>query len=431
MLFQKIAVFSETGELLSDCDIRVENGTISEISKTPLAPKEGETCYNGAGKLLAPAFFNAHAHAPMTLLRGWGENLVLQDWLNTRIFPFEARLTEQDIYLGTQLAIAEMVRGGAVSSTEMYFGGESMARAATEAGVKMNLSVAVTCFDDRSLYDQARFQEQLKLGKEWHNAANGRFRVDLGMHAEYTSNPRIVKEMAEYAKESGLRMQVHLSETKRETDECVERHGKTPARYFYDLGLFDVPTTAAHCVWVTPDDMDLLKEKDVTVASCPASNMKLASGFCNVPLLLEKGVRVALGTDGAASNNSLNMMADMKLLALAAKGAFSDPCVVSPQQAFYAATRAGALSQGREESGVIRVGAAADLQVIRMDTPWWVPSHNAAADLVYAAQSSDVCLTMCDGEILYQDGVYTTLDIERISYEARRAAQRIAKEISA
>ena len=184
-------------------------------------------------------------------------------------------------------------------------------------------------------------------------------------------------------------------------------------------------------MWVTPDDMDLLKEKDVTVASCPASNMKLASGFCNVPLLLEKGVRVALGTDGAASNNSLNMMADMKLLALAAKGAFSDPCVVSPQQAFYAATRAGALSQGREESGVIRVGAAADLQVIRMDTPWWVPGHNAAAYLVYAAQSSDVCLTMCDGEILYQDGVYTTLDIERISYEARRAAQRIAKEISA
>lgn len=429
MLFQKIAVWNEKGEVTENCFVRVADGKIAAISQQPLTAQPGEECYDGTGKLLAPAFFNAHAHAPMTLLRGWGENLALQDWLNTSIFPFEARLTADDIYVGTQLAIAEMVRGGTVSSTEMYFGCDAMARAATQAGVKMNVSVGVNCFDERSLHDLPLFAEQKKLAEEWHNAANGQFRVDLSMHAEYTSTPRVVQEMAQYAQQSGLRMHVHLSETKRETDECIERHGKTPARYFYDAGLFDVPTTAAHCVWLTEEDMDLLKEKDVTVASCPASNMKLASGFCNVPRLLEKGVRVALGTDGPASNNALNMMADMKLFALVSKGAFGDPCAVSPKQAFYAATRAGALAQGRPESGIIREGAAADLMVLRCDAPWWAPCHDVAADLVYAAQASDVCLTMCDGKVLYQDGDYTTLDIERIRYEARRAAQRIAKEL--
>ena len=429
MLFQKIAVWNETGEVLENRFVRVSDGKIAAISQEPIAPQPGEECYDGTGKLLAPAFFNAHSHAPMTLLRGWGENLALQEWLSTRIFPFEARMTSDDYYVGTQLAIAEMVRGGTVSSTEMYFGGERMARAAMEAGVKMNISLGVSCFDERSLHDLPLFQEQVRLAEQWHNAADGRLRVDLSMHGEYTSNLRVVKEMAQYARQSGLRMHTHVSETKRETDECIQRHGKTPTRYFYDAGLFDVPTTAAHCVWVTDEDMDLLKEKNVTVASCPASNLKLASGFCNVPRLLEKGVSVALGTDGAASNNSLNMMADMKLFAIAAKGAFGNPCNVSPQQAFYAATRAGALAQGRQESGVLREGAAADLMVLRCDAPWWTPCHNAAADLVYAAQASDVCLTMCDGKVLYQDGEYKTLDIERICHDARCAAQRIAKEL--
>ena len=170
MLFQKIAVWNEIGEVLENRFVRVSDGKIAAISQEPIAPQPGEECYDGTGKLLAPAFFNAHSHAPMTLLRGWGENLALQEWLSTRIFPFEARMTSDDYYVGTQLAIAEMVRGGTVSSTEMYFGGESMARAAMEAGVKMNISLGVSCFDERSLHDLPLFQEQVRLAEQWHNA---------------------------------------------------------------------------------------------------------------------------------------------------------------------------------------------------------------------------------------------------------------------
>ena len=234
--------------------------------------------------------------------------------------------------------------------------------------------------------------------------------------------------MAQRAAGTGLNMQVHMAETKTETDECVERHGKTPARYFYDLGLFDAHTTAAHGVWLTDEDIPLLKEKDVTIASCPASNMKLASGFCRTPALLAAGVRVALGTDGAASNNNLDMFEEMKLFALAPKGAFGDPRAVSAQQALRAATLSGAQAQGRWDTGAIKAGNRADLIVLDCSAPWWTPGHDRAADIVYAAKGTDVCLTMADGRVLYRDGEYLTIDIERARHDAAAAASAIAAQ---
>lgn len=427
MLFREIDCINENGLLLCARDVRVKNEYICEIG-TGLACEANEEQYDGRGKLLTPAFFNAHAHAPMTLLRGWGEGLALQDWLHTRIFPFEKKLTGTDVYWGTLLAIAEMLRTGTVASTEMYFYCEDMVKAALEAGVKMNLSAGIVCFDNSDVHTLPFFQETERV-LAYHQAEGGRLKIDAGLHAEYTTTPKVAVQMAEYAARNGLRLHLHLAETESEVTECIARHGKTPAQYFYDLGVFDVPTTAAHGVWLQEHEAVLLAEKDVTVATCPVSNLKLASGFCAVQKLLKAGVRVALGTDGSASNNGLNMVADRKQMALLPKGVSHNALSITPQQAVFASTAAGALAQGRVDSGVLRVGARADLVVWRCDEPWWAPGHDRVSDWIYAAQGSDVCLTMCDGRVLYRNGTYTTLDIERVKYEVRAAAQRIAAQL--
>ena len=258
---------------------------------------------------------------------------------------------------------------------------------------------------------------------------NGRLLADLCIHGEYTSTPKVVEAVAAQAKARGARMHIHLSETQAEHEECKQRHGMTPAAYMQARGVFDVPTTAAHCVWLEGEDFDVLKAHGVTVACCPASNLKLASGYANVPKILEMGIHVALGTDGAASNNNLNILQDLYLFAVAYKGYYHDSTLITPAQALYAATRAGALSQGREDSGRLAVGCKADLCVINTDTPQFTPMTDAACNVVYAAQGADVRLTMVDGEVLYRDGEFKTIDIEKAKAEAQRHTDAILRSL--
>ncbi len=430
MLFAGIGLLDEQGQYRENQFLGVRGKKIGYIGAEPPQEDYGER-YEGSGKLLMPGLVNAHSHAAMTLLRGYAENLALDDWLNTRVFPFEDRLTPEDIYHGSLLGIAEMLRFGVTSVTDMYFGGDAACRAALESGIKMSFDTAITCFDQGDLWDLPEYQQVRPLVQELHGAEDGRLRIDLGIHAEYTSTPKTVRQMAEWAQETGLRMHLHLSETKAEHEACKMRHnGKTPAQYFDSLGVFDAPTTAAHCVWVEEPDIRIFKARGVTVACNPVSNLKLASGFCPAPRLLEAGVNVALGTDGAASNNNLNLLEEARLFATLYKAASGDPTAVSPAQAVYAATRAGALSQGREDCGTLREGARADLAVFDLrGRPYYHPCYNMAGNLVYAGQGTDVCLTMVDGKVLYQDGVYTTIDLEKAVWEAERSAYRIAGEL--
>ncbi len=236
--------------------------------------------------------------------------------------------------------------------------------------------------------------------------------------------------MAAYAKANGLRIQLHASETALEHEECKQRHdGLTPIRYFESLGVLDVPVTAAHCVWVDDEDVDVLVRRGVFVAANPASNMKLGSGFAPIPKMLERGVNVCLGTDGMASNNNHDMMQDLYLLALLYKGATHDPAVVTPKQALAAATRMGALSQGRADCGYVAVGAKADLCVVDTSGPSWAPMTNPLVNVVYAGHGADVCLTMCDGRVVYRDGSYPTLDVERAKAEVDARTKRIIGEL--
>ena len=425
MLFKNITVIDENFDVRSNMYVGVRGKYIEYVSDVMPDADYGEV-YDGAGRVMLPGFVNSHSHSAMSLMRGYGENMALSDWLNKKIFPFEDKLTGEAVYWASLLAMAESVRFGIVSSTDMYYFCDQVAEAVIESGAKANISRAITHFSDDDIWGTDRFIEAVTFYRDYNGAADGRIRSDMSIHAEYTTTPAAVEQLAEYTCEIGANMHIHLSETKSEHEECRQRHnGMSPAQYFNSLGAFDTPCVAAHCVWIEGEDYDILKDKGVTVAVNPVSNLKLASGVCDVAKLLDKGINVAIGTDSVASNNSLNFMEEMKFFALAAKGFTGNPAVVSPKEALRAATLAGAKAQGRENTGLIREGFRADIVVIDTDKPYMYPVHNILNNIVYSASGSDVVLTMCDGKVLYRDGEYMTIDIEKTVFEAQRCTKNI------
>lgn len=387
-------------------------------------PVYGEV-YDGTGKVLMPAFCNAHGHSPMCLMRGYGENLPLDRWLNEKIFPFEDKLYSEGVYWSTMLTMAESMRFGIVSTSDMYYFTDDMIRAVVVSGMKTNMSRAVTSFGCKELSDCTGYKEMRDYIMMYDGFADGRVLMEASVHAEYTNSEFFVRAIADAAKEFDVRMHVHVSETKSETDACLERYGRTPVEFLDDCGVFDVPANAAHCVWLTDNDRDILAARGVSVSSNPSSNMKLASGICDVPALYAKGINVAIGTDSTASNNSLNFFEEMKLFALTGKIKTMDPAAMTPEQVLRSATRAGALAQGREDTGLIKEGFKADLIVVDATGPNMVPVHNMLNNLIYSADGKDVVLTMCDGNVLYRDGMYMTMDIERVKAEAQIATDKI------
>lgn len=424
MLFSKIDILDENLNHIKHQYVGIEGDTIDYIGSEKPEKSYGEE-YDGADRLLMTGLYNSHTHSPMNLLRGYAENLTLHNWLHEKVFPFEAKLTGDDIYNGTMLAVAEMLRFGTISFTDMYYMGEQINRAVAEVGIKCNFSYGVTCFDDNCYNDLQVYKQSQKLIESCHNAEHGRFKVDLSIHGEYTSTPRVVAAVAEHAAREKVNVHIHLSETQEEHEACKQRNNKTPARYFYDLGVFNRPTTAAHCVWLEDDDFDILRENGVTVAACPVSNLKLAGGFARVDQMISGGLKVAIGTDSAASNNNLNLFKDIHLFSILYKGTSGDPAVITPKQALTAATTAGASAQGRQDCGRLKAGAKADLIVMDTSLPHMTPVHDMLNNLVFAAQGSDVCLTMVDGKVLYKDGEYLTLDIEKVKYNAQKSTQNI------
>jgi 5-methylthioadenosine/S-adenosylhomocysteine deaminase len=415
-------------------DFEVKEGSVGVSGKDIVyigaEPPENavDTVIDGRGKLLLPGFYNIHTHLAMDLLRGYGENLSLQNWLFDRIFPFEAKLNTDAIYWGTKLALAEALRFGTVSSTDMYMDVDAVCRAVDESACKANVALMAPVGGDEQ--NEKPFVGAAAALKRWHGHDGGRIRLDSYIHAEYTTGEERSLFMRDLAVEHGLNMHLHLSETKSEHDECKQRHGGlTPAGWFAKLGVFDRPTTVAHAVWVEPADIELMREKGVTVAHNPISNLKLASGIAPVPAMLAAGVNVGLGTDSSASNNNQNLWEEVKLMSILHKANSGDPTVITPKEVLAAATVNGARSQGREDSGVIEVGKRADLQMLDIDQPHMQPCYDMLNNLVFSAQGSDVCLTMVDGQILYRDGEYTTIDVERVEYEVERQRKRILAEV--
>ena len=376
-----------------------------------------------------PGLINSHGHLPMALLRGYADDYKLQEWLFNHVLPAEGKLDERSVAAGSRLGLAECIRFGVVSSSDMYFHLPQVAEAVLESGAKANITNPLLCLDmDRFDFEKDRgvmeIRETLALCKgmvsmtDKNAPGNKRLIVDAGIHAEYTSGPEAWKKSVAFALENDLRLQIHLSETKTEHNECVKRYGKTPAEILHEYGVFSRKTTAAHCCWVTENDMDILASSGVTAAHCPVSNLKLSSGVAPVMKMLKRGVNVALGADGVCSNNNHDLFEEIKTAALLQKYVTGDPSALPAYEAIKLATVNGALGQGRAgETGRIAPGFDADLIMLNLDAPHFIPLNDPCAAVAYSARGSDVCLTMVQGRILYENGEYTTIDIEKIRHE--------------
>ena len=373
-------------------------------------------------KVLMPGLYNCHSHAAMTMFRGYANDRTLEDWLFNYILPAERKLTPEIVRTATRLAIAEMISSGTVSFSDMYYFMDTVAEAADEAGVLASVSNAVVG-PDKDTYDFHKdnvYGQTLRAIEKFHNKGDGRIKIDASIHGVYTSHPPAWAQVMEFTHNHGLCMHVHLSETIVEHEGSIAAYGKTPTQVFYEHGVFDVPTTAAHGTWVTDEDIDILREKGVTVAHNPISNLKLASGLAPVARMLEKNVNVALGTDSVSSNNSHNMFEELKMASLLQKYATGDPTALPAFETLALATTAGAKAQGRlHESGMIKEGFDADMLLIDFDNPSQTVCYDPILNLAYSTSDRDVEMTICRGKILFEKGEYKTIDIEKTLYDAR------------
>ena len=404
--------------VLKDAFVAVEGTKIASVGG--VRPRgDFDRVVDGTGQALMPGLVNCHTHVAMTLLRGHGGGHDLHTWLHDYIFPAEERLDERCVAAGAALGLAELIAGGTTCICDMYMHAGAVAQAALEAGISANLSCGGVWFGPPEEFSPNQCEDcqaQMALVNAWHGAGDGQILVDASIHAEYTSCPGLWEWTAGFARDFGLGMHVHLSETRGEHQACLKKYGKTPAALFEQCGVWERGGSAAHCVWLSGGDMEILARRGVTAVHNPVSNLKLASGVARVTRLLEAGVNVALGTDGVASNNSHDMFEEMKLAAILHKGVGLDPAAVSARQALEMATVNGARALGRN-TGVIAPGKIADLILVDLTRPALTPCHDVEENLVFSARGGDVSMNMARGRVIYEKGEFFTLDLERIRAE--------------
>lgn len=402
--------------------IAVEDGKISYIGKDLPDSFAADEVIDGKGMLATAGMVNTHGHVSMTLLRSYADDMALMDWLENKIWPIEAKMNAKDIYWGAMLGIAEMLKSGTTCFADMYCFMDDVARAVAETGIRANLS--------RGLIGLApdkddKLAENTQLVKDWQGYDNGRIRITYGPHAPYTCPVEYLQKVIEAAQSNNAEIQMHLCETKGEVENCIKEHGVTPIKLMDQLGMFEQGTIAAHCVYLTEDDMDIMAAKNVRVAHNPQSNLKLASGIAPVARMLEKGICVGLGTDGASSNNNLDMLEECRAAAMLHKTTTLNPLAVPAAQAWDMATVNGAKVLGFDSLGKLSVGQQADIVLWNMHKPYWYPRHNKLSLLVYAANSSDADTVIVNGKVVLQNGSMTLFDEEKIYAEANLRAQKL------
>lgn len=416
-------LMDQKNTLLEGAYVAVEGDKILSVGdQRPQGPFDQEIdCKNN---VLMPGLVNAHTHIPMTLLRGYGGGCDLQTWLNQWIFPAEAKLDSRAVRAGAGLALAELIAGGVTTIADMYMFTPDIAQTVLEAGISANLSCGGVYFgapDEFGPETCKDCENQRRLTEEWHGAGAGQILVDASIHGEYTSNVPLWQWMADYAQKKGLGMHVHVSETQTEHEASKQRWGKTPFQILDRYGVWDTRAIAAHCVWTTEEDWAAMAKKGVSCVHNPVSNLKLGSGVAWIPAMKKAGVNIALGTDGVSSNNNLDMFEEMKFAAILHNGVTHDPLALLPQDALAMATRDGAAALGRK-TGQIAPGYTADLILVDFDRPSLTPCHSVADNLVYAARGADVVMNMARGNIIYKDGTFLTLDLEKIKAEVKTYA---------
>jgi len=378
-----------------EINVYIEDNIIQEIGKKT----EADYVIDGKNKAVIPGMVNTHTHAAMCLFRGYADDMNLEEWLQTKIWPLELKLKPEDVYMGTKLACLEMIKTGTTTFNDMYFFMESAAKSIDEMGLRAFLSYG---FID--LFNDEKREKEIKKTKETirniENMHSDRIKPALGPHAVYTVSEEALRWIKNYADEKGLLVHLHLAETKKENDDFIKKHNKRPVKYLDELGFLDKKLIAAHCIWLNNDDISLLEKHNVKISYNPVSNMKLASGVFNYQKM--KKLTVSLGTDGCASNNNLDMFEEMKIGSLLQKSYFNDETIMPAKEIFSIATENGAKALGLN-AGKIEEGKLADVLLIDLKKPELTPNHDLISDLVYSANGSAVDTTICNGKILMKN----------------------------
>ena len=407
------------GEVWTDKDKIAFVGTPSgEQLKAASFEREIDVSKN----LIMPSFKNAHTHSAMTFLRSYADDLPLQEWLFNKVFPLEAKLTGDDVYFFTKVANLEYLTSGITASFDMYFELDSYVKACTEMGFRSVMCGSVSGAPERAAEVEENFNK--------YNSISPLISYRLGFHAEYTCEKALLENLGRLAEKYKAPVYTHNSETAKEVRECIEKYGMTPTALFDSLGIYNYGGAGFHCVHMTDEDLDIMAKRGAYIVHNPGSNSKLASGIADIKKIKQKGVGLALGTDGPASNNALDMFREMYLMSVLNKLKENDAAACDANDVLYAATVGGARAMGLDECDTLSAGKQADLIVLDLKQPNMQPINNIAKNIVYSGSKSNVKLTMCAGKVLYENGEFIGADVNEIYAGAQQRAQRIQSEVN-
>jgi len=406
----------------SPVNLLVDGTRIVAISEDPFPTGPSDHVIDGRGKLAIRGFVNAHTHLPMVLFRGLAEDIPLKTWLKDHIWPIERTLQPEEIYWASLLGLAEMIRTGTTLFADMYFHCDEIGRAVEEAGLRVRLSYGIIA----SSMDEGGKTEMTKAEaviRHWENAAEGRIKTAVSPHAVYTCGEEVWTAAIELARKHDVPIHTHLAESEEEVQWCRKEKDDTPVAVLDRLGALSAQTIAAHCVHVSDEDITLLADRSVSVVHCPKSNAKLGNGIAPIAAMRKAGVRVALGTDGAATNNSLDMIEEMRMATLLAKAATGDPAALPAPEAVQMACEAGAQALGGTGE-TLAVGQPADIVLVDLDRVHTLPGYNPFSDLVYATHACDVTDVLVAGKPLLRNGELTTIDEEKVKREVKHLSHK-------
>ena len=407
-------------------DIHIKGNRITEVSAARTGPESGghpaKRTIDGLGLLAIPGLINTHAHVPMVLFRGLAEDVTIESWFNDFVFPLESNLTPEDVYWGAMLGVAEMIENGVTYVADHYFYMDEVARAIEESGMRANLVWAV--FGHQG---EPKLDETSRFIRDWQGKADGRITTWLGPHAPYTTSPEFLRVCARRAKDLDVGIHIHVSETKRQVEMSLQEFGVTPVRMLADTGILESPCILAHCSFPTDDDLRILKDALAGVAHAPKTYLKMGSGVVDLRRFTQWNIPVGLATDGATSNNTLDILEQMRMASIAQKHDKKDSTFFKLNELLDITFRgAAAVVRRADDLGAIEAGKLADITLIRQDGMHIFPRYNPIANLVYSAKSSDVHSVICDGKLLMHDRQLLTVDKERIKKEVAQRLERLS-----
>jgi 5-methylthioadenosine/S-adenosylhomocysteine deaminase len=409
--------------------VLIKDDLISEIAEE-IDESNADKIIDASGKILLPGFVNTHTHLSMTLFRGLADDLSLDSWLNDHIWPMEANLNGDYCYIGALLGAVELIKSGTTTFSDMYFYMEDVARAVDEAGIRAVLSYGMIDFGDAEKRE-AEIKENLQLFENCNGMADGRIKVFFGPHSPYTASEELLIKVRELADKYNMGIHIHVSETQKEIDDVSQEKGLRPFEYLDKIGFLGPDVVAAHCVWLSDEEIEIIKKHGVKVSHNPCSNMKLASGISPVSKLIENDICVSIGTDGASSNNNLDLIEELKTASLLQKVSTLDPNVLNSHEALAMGTIKGAEALGlSDEIGSIEVGKKADIILIDTNSANMVPdSSTLTSNIIYSSNGSNVDTTICNGKILMENKKLTVLDEQEIYEKARKAIKNLKEAI--